>query len=113
MNKGLSSSSILFIGGCPPMQGVGWSTVVEDARCLGKKMILSDFPVHIEQDPPDSVFFERHSPQQLAILMAEWWQKLTSKTNFEDETLAQAKNKEDVRAFAYRFLEIVRSAITS
>ena len=91
----------------------GWSTVVEDARCLGKKMILSDFPVHIEQDPPDSVFFERHSPQQLAILMAEWWQKLTSKTNFEDETLAQAKNKEDVRAFAYRFLEIVRSAITS
>ena len=44
----------------------GWSTVVEDARCLGKKMILSDFPVHLEQDPPGCVFFERDSPQQLS-----------------------------------------------
>ena len=109
MNKGLSSSSILFIGGCPPMQGVGWSTVVEDARCLGKKMILSDFPVHIEQDPPGSVFFERDSPQQLATLMAEWWQKLMPISNFEEEALAQARNKEEVKAFGYRFLQIARN----
>ncbi|MFM8004242.1 MAG: glycosyltransferase, partial [Dolichospermum sp.] len=54
----------------------GWSTVVEDARCLGKKMILSDFPVHLEQDPPGSVFFERNSPQELANLIGEWWEKL-------------------------------------
>ena len=86
----------------------GWSTVVEDARCLGKKMILSDFPVHIEQDPPDSVFFDQHSPQQLAALIAEWWQKLPSGSILEDETLAQARNKEEVKVFAYRFLEIAR-----
>lgn len=87
----------------------GWSTVVEDARCLGKKMILSDFPVHLEQDPPNSVFFERHAPQQLATLIAEWWQKLTPGSDVEEEALAQARNKEQVKAFGSRFLEIARN----
>ena len=41
----------------------GWSTVVEDARALGKPMILSDFPVQIEQDPPSSDYFERNNPE--------------------------------------------------
>jgi hypothetical protein len=50
----------------------GWSTVVEDARCLGKKIILSDLLVQVEQNPQGSEFFERHSPQQLADLIAEW-----------------------------------------
>ncbi|MHC5610295.1 MAG: glycosyltransferase [Nostoc sp.] len=87
----------------------GWSTVVEDARCLGKKMILSDFPVHLEQDPPGSAFFDRHSPQQLADLIAEWWEKLKPGSNYEEEILAQARNREEVKAFGYRFLEIART----
>lgn len=86
----------------------GWSTVVEDARCLGKKMILSDFPVHLEQNPPESVFFERHSPKQLANLIAEWWTDLTPGANLEKESLAQKRNKEDVKNFGYSFLEIAR-----
>ncbi|MCF4967955.1 glycosyltransferase [Nostoc sp. CMAA1605] len=86
----------------------GWSTVVEDARCLGKKMILSDFPVHLEQNPPGSIFFERNSPQQLANLIAEWWEMLPLGVNLEEETLAQERNQEDVKNFGYRFLEIAR-----
>ncbi|MEH2319926.1 glycosyltransferase [Nostoc sp.] len=86
----------------------GWSTVVEDARCLGKKMILSDFPVHLEQDPPGSAFFDKHSPQQLADLIGEWWEKLKPGSNYEEETLAQARNREEVKTFGYRFLEIAR-----
>ncbi len=54
----------------------GWSTVIEDARCLGKKMLLSDFPVHLEQNPPNSVFFDRYSPLQLADLIYENWHNL-------------------------------------
>lgn len=87
----------------------GWSTVVEDALCLGKKMILSDFPVHLGQDPPGSAFFDRHSTQQLADLIAEWWEKLKPGSNYEEEILAQARNREEVKAFGYRFLEIART----
>jgi glycosyltransferase involved in cell wall biosynthesis len=89
----------------------GWSTVVEDARCLGKKMILSDLSVHLEQNPPNSVFFERHSPEQLADLIAEWWKNLAPGVNIEQEALAQERNKEEVKRFGYRFLEIARNNI--
>jgi glycosyltransferase involved in cell wall biosynthesis len=87
----------------------GWSTVVEDARCLGKKIILSDFSVHLEQDPPGSIFFERDSPEQLATLITEWWEKLPSGPNPKEETLAKIKNIEEVKKFGYRFLEIARN----
>ena len=87
----------------------GWSTVVEDARCLGKKMILSDFPVHLEQDPPESVFFDRNSPEQLAELIGEWWTQLSSGPDVDQENLAKIRNIEEVQAFGYRFLEIVNN----
>lgn len=86
----------------------GWSTVIEDARCFGKKMILSDFPVHLEQSPPDSVFFERHSPESLASLIADWWQDLSPGPNLEQETVAKTQNLDEVQQFGYRFLEIAR-----
>jgi predicted O-methyltransferase YrrM len=35
----------------------GWSTVIEDARLLGKTVIYSDIPVHVEQNPPHGVAF--------------------------------------------------------
>jgi glycosyltransferase involved in cell wall biosynthesis len=44
----------------------GWSTVVEDARLLGKTIILSDIPVHKEQDPPYGIFFQHASHKDLA-----------------------------------------------
>jgi glycosyltransferase involved in cell wall biosynthesis len=44
----------------------GWSTVVEDARALDKYVILSDIPVHVEQNYYKSVFFSKSSSTDLA-----------------------------------------------
>ncbi|MBN3870636.1 MULTISPECIES: hypothetical protein [unclassified Nostoc] len=46
---------------------------------------------------------------KLADLIAEWWEKLKPGSNYEEETLAQARNREEVKAFGYRFLEIART----
>ena len=35
----------------------GWSTSVEEAKSLGKRVILSDIPVHREQNPPRGIYF--------------------------------------------------------
>ena len=35
----------------------GWSTSVEEAKSLGIPVILSDIPVHREQNPDDALFF--------------------------------------------------------
>lgn len=51
----------------------GWSTVVEDARALGKRIILSDLPVHYEQRHSNSLFFGRSSVVSLASAMRTAW----------------------------------------
>ena len=87
----------------------GWSTVIEDARCLGKKMLLSDFEVHLEQNPPNSFFFERNSPQQLADLIDKHWRDMSETPNLDQEALARSQNIQEVQKFGYQFLAIANS----
>lgn len=44
----------------------GWSTVLEDCRTLGKRVIASDLKVHREQDLPGATYFNPASPAALA-----------------------------------------------
>ncbi|MDF5725946.1 MAG: glycosyltransferase [Rhizonema sp. PD37] len=89
----------------------GWSTFVEDARCLGKPIILSDIPVNLEQNPTNCLFFERNSPEQLASLIADWWEQLLPGPNLEQEDISRKNSYSGVQAFGYRFLEIAREAL--
>jgi len=88
----------------------GWSTVVEDARALGKPVIYSDLPVHLEQNPPGSVSFQRDSPESLAARLAEWWETSATVIDVAAETAARARAAEAALGYARRFLEIVRTA---
>ena len=88
----------------------GWSTVVEDARTLGKKIILSDISVHLEQNPPNSIFFECNSPESLVSLLADWWEHLSPGPDLEQEDIARTNSNSEVQAFGYRFLEISKEA---
>ena len=51
----------------------GWGTVVEDAKTLGKRIIMSDIAVHMEQKNSDCVIFERNNAEQLADIMLQFW----------------------------------------
>lgn len=53
----------------------GWGTVVEDAKTLQKRIVLSDIDVHKEQANADCQFFERNNAQQLADILLEIWQE--------------------------------------
>lgn len=86
----------------------GWSTVVEDARCLGKPALLSDFPVHVEQSPPDSRFFESLSVKSLASLLKETWMTNTSGPVRSKELAAHSESIEAVESFGRRFLIIAQ-----
>jgi glycosyltransferase involved in cell wall biosynthesis len=85
----------------------GWSSVIEDARSLGKPVIASDFPVHIEQNSPNSYFFERSNPEALAESISQALSTLEIGVNLQLEALARQDNKERVNAYGRRFLEIV------
>lgn len=47
----------------------GWSTIVEEAKVLNLKVILSDIPVHREQNPEKGIFFSPHDHKQLANIL--------------------------------------------
>ena len=44
----------------------GWSTTVEEAKSIGKQIILSDLPVHREQVESGARFFDANDPNSLA-----------------------------------------------
>lgn len=44
----------------------GWSTSVEEARAIGKRIILSDIAVHREQAPARGAYFDPSSAEALA-----------------------------------------------
>jgi len=58
----LMSDSIAVI---QPSLFEGWSTVVEDAKFLNKCIICSDIPVHREQLPDSTLFFNPHDAMAL------------------------------------------------
>jgi len=89
----------------------GWSSVIEDARSLGKPVIASDFSVHLEQNPPNSYFFECSNPQDLADLISQTLSALEAGVNPQLEALAKRDNQERVNAYGRRFLEIVHRVV--
>lgn len=85
----------------------GWSTVVEDAKTLGQRIVLSDLAVHHEQEPSASLFFERHSAEDLAQKVGEM---LGGDIRRPDEASARAASLERAWAFGRRFLDICAEA---
>ena len=62
----LMINSIGFIN---PSRFEGWSTSVEEAKTLDHKILLSDIPVHREQNPKNGHFFSPDDPRKLADLL--------------------------------------------
>jgi glycosyltransferase involved in cell wall biosynthesis len=49
----------------------GWSSTVEESKSIGKLVILSDIPVHREQNPANSYFFKPDDEHELARILLE------------------------------------------
>jgi glycosyltransferase involved in cell wall biosynthesis len=49
----------------------GWSSTVEEAKTMGKLLILSDIKVHREQNPEFGIYFEPNNECELTSIMQE------------------------------------------
>jgi glycosyltransferase involved in cell wall biosynthesis len=77
--SGLMYNSISMIN---PSFFEGWSTSVEEAKSLGKHIILSDIPIHREQAPVDGSFFNPNNAEELAEVL---WNRAVSYNLDEDQ----------------------------
>ena len=91
-----------------PSLSEGWSTVVEDARLLGKPVVLSDLAVHREQNPPGARFFTRESAEELAAAIADAWASLTPGPDPVAEEKARTTARDAVQKFGHRFLRFAQ-----
>ena len=89
----------------------GWSTVLEDARALGKTVIASDLDVHREQQPPGVRFFARTSAEDLAGVIAALLPELEPGPDHGREEAARAAVEQALLGYGRRFLEIVRGCV--
>jgi hypothetical protein len=85
----------------------GWSSTVEEAKSLGKSVLLSALPVHREQDPPSSLFFDPHDPEDLAVKLETVWQKWSPGPDAHLEEMARQALPGRLREFGQAFLRIV------
>ncbi|GAB4128564.1 MAG: glycosyltransferase family 1 protein [Raineya sp.] len=84
----------------------GWSTVVEDAKAMGQRIILSNLNVHIEQttDYDNKILFNPHKPEDLA-----------EKIRFamENPTTYKFDYKKNIEKFGKDFMHILMQVYKS
>jgi glycosyltransferase involved in cell wall biosynthesis len=84
----------------------GWNTGVEEAHMLGKPILLSDIPVHREQDPPHAVYFPPHNPAELAHCLREVFASRSQVHDPQREQQAVASYSILQTQFAHQFLKM-------
>jgi len=89
----------------------GWSTTVEEAKSVGKRVLLSDLSVHREQNPPESVYFDPHDPTQLADILAEYWGGGQPGPDLELEQKARYDIPDRTKKFVETFVSIASEAV--
>lgn len=90
-----------------PSRFEGWSTTVEEAKSLGKHLVLSDIPVHREQAPPRARWFPLDDARALAdVLVDAWthWDPAAERTAMED---ARVELPGRTRAFAQEYSSVI------
>jgi glycosyltransferase involved in cell wall biosynthesis len=84
----------------------GWSTVMEDARGLGKIVIASNIGVHKEQAIPNALYFSPNSVEELAILLDQVYQSSSPGPDFFGESIAVENVKTLQKIEAKKILDV-------
>lgn len=107
---GLMCSSVALIN---PSLFEGWSTTVEEAKSLGKHILLSDIAVHREQSPARGTYFDPHDPTVLAEQMWSAWNQWDPAVEERERELARRALTHRIRSFALDYQGIVVEAARS
>jgi glycosyltransferase involved in cell wall biosynthesis len=96
-----------------PSRFEGWSTVIEDAKALGRPVIASDLPVHREQlaREPGARLAPAGDPAGWAATIGQAWTGLLPGPDPAAERGAILRRDECRRVSALRFLQIVEEAL--
>jgi glycosyltransferase involved in cell wall biosynthesis len=89
----------------------GWSTSVEESKSLGKKILLSDIPVHREQAPRGGVYFDPHDSNDLAGKIKGTLQHQDGKAFLSSTEDLKRDLRERTNIFGERFQQLVMETV--
>ena len=90
-----------------PSKFEGWSSSVEEAKSIGKPVILSNINVHIEQNPENGVFFDPNNKLELSNILEKAWDAWQDDVNPEIERKAREKLHARTLEFGEKYLQII------
>lgn len=92
-----------------PSRFEGWSTTVEEAKTLHKRLLLSNIKVHLEQAPARGRFFSPDSPSELAKELEECLHVSEAPV---DQAIIDADYKKRLVNFGAAYVSMVRSTLS-
>lgn len=94
-----------------PSHFEGWSTTVEEAKSVGKTILLSDIPVHREQAPARCTYFPADDAKALATILTDTLSSHDPQAELVARTAALLALPQRRRAFAEAYQRIVLQVV--
>ena len=94
-----------------PSKSEGWSSTVEQAKSMGKFVLLSNLPVHIEQNPKRSFFFHTNNSVSLAEKIYSLNEKFSYKKELKFIKKAFIHTVQNKKKFILDYEKIVKKVI--
>lgn len=86
----------------------GFGLSVDEARSIGKRLLLSDIPAHREQNVPHAVFFDPKNVEELAEKLGWMWRNTSPGPHLEIELEARSSLPQRLNACAESFMAVIR-----
>jgi len=93
-----------------PSMFEGWSTTVEDGIALGKDVLLSDIPTHLEQAPEYKTYFKAGDVESLSIELKRLWLNSVPGPDLGRELQARENSRKRGVEVANNFMSIMNEA---
>jgi glycosyltransferase involved in cell wall biosynthesis len=96
-----------------PSKFEGWSSTVEEARSLGKQLVLSNIAVHMEQNAPGARYFAPDDAEALASILSDLSTQPSQPWSAQIEAECRANLVRRTLAYGHAYLELVKEAASS
>ena len=90
-----------------PSKFEGWSSSVEQAKSMGKKIILSNINVHREQNPKRGIYFNPNNYNKLTSIMINIWKNYNKRDENKFNKIAYKNLKPRLLKYARNYQKII------
>lgn len=95
-----------------PSRFEGWSSSVEEAKSMGKPVILSHIDVHLEQNPENGHYFDPDDVAGLSEILANRWSIVDDVSQVQAENFARQALHERTLAFGNSYIELLNRVVS-